>query len=197
MVFVFPHDLIPSALTKVTKTYKRKGLKNGKYRACFNPSHPYCFTNTIDWIYLLRNYLQTTLRPLVPHLPFLSLLSYERLSKKPLLFKSFTGLTVKEFDNIYNKEIEKRHLKHEIQRLSCKWKEDIERKYGTVDGPFRLDLKDRFLILSIYYCLYITYTLAGFLFDLDQCSVCYRDIQKIEYWILLESVYQFRRKYTT
>jgi hypothetical protein len=35
------------------------------------------------------------------------LLSYERLSKKPLLFKSFTGLTVQEFDDIYDKEISK------------------------------------------------------------------------------------------
>jgi hypothetical protein len=31
----------------------------------------------------------------------LSLLSYDRLGKKPLLFKSFTGLTVQEFDEIY------------------------------------------------------------------------------------------------
>ena len=27
--------------------------------------------------------------------------SYDRLSRKPLLFKSFTGLTVQEFDDIY------------------------------------------------------------------------------------------------
>jgi hypothetical protein len=32
---------------------------------------------------------------------------------------------------------------------------------------------------EIYYRLYITYTLAGFLFDLDQSNIC-RDIQKIE-----------------
>ena len=31
----------------------------------------------------------------------------------------------------------------------------------------------------LYYRLYITYTLAGFLFDLDQSNIC-RDIQKIE-----------------
>jgi hypothetical protein len=35
-------------------------------------------------------------------------------------------------------------------------------------------------MLSMYYRIYITYTLAGFLFDLDQSTVC-RDIQKIEY----------------
>jgi len=48
-----------------------------------------------------------------------------------------------------------------------------------VGRPFKLDIKDRFLMLLIYYCLYITYTLAGFLFDLDQSNIC-RDIQKIE-----------------
>jgi len=45
--------------------------------------------------------------------------------------------------------------------------------------PFKLDVKDRLLILLVYYHLYITYTLAGFLFDLDQSNIC-RDIQKIE-----------------
>src|SRR4029079_5096263 len=39
--------------------------------------------------------------------------------------------------------------------------------------------KNRFLKLIVYYCLYITYTLAGFLFDLDQSNIC-RNIQKIE-----------------
>jgi hypothetical protein len=34
-------------------------------------------------------------------------------------------------------------------------------------------------MLLVYYRLYINYTLAGFLFDLDQSNIC-RDIQKIE-----------------
>ena len=34
-------------------------------------------------------------------------------------------------------------------------------------------------MILIYYRLYITYTLAGFLFDLDQSNIC-RGIQKIE-----------------
>jgi len=41
------------------------------------------------------------------------MLSYDRLSRKPLLFKSFAGLTVQEFDNIYDKEIIKRYDKHD------------------------------------------------------------------------------------
>jgi len=104
------------------------------------------------------------------------LLSYERLSKKPILFKSFTGLAVQEFDDIYDKQIVKRYEKHEIQRLS-KRKEDRERKAGA-GRHFKLDIKNRFLMLLVYYRLYITYTLTGFLFDLDQSNIC-RDIQKI------------------
>jgi len=34
-------------------------------------------------------------------------------------------------------------------------------------------------MVLVYYRLYITYTLAGFLFDLDQSNIC-RGIQKIE-----------------
>ena len=106
------------------------------------------------------------------------MLSYERLSRKPLLFKSFTGLTLQEFDNIYNKEIVNRYEKYELKRLSYKRKEDRKRKIGA-GRPFKLNIKDRILMLLIYYRPYITYTLAGFLFNLDQSTIC-RDIQKIE-----------------
>ncbi len=36
------------------------------------------------------------------------------LSKKPLIFKSFNGLTVIELDNIWNKETTKRQNKNEL-----------------------------------------------------------------------------------
>jgi Helix-turn-helix of DDE superfamily endonuclease len=104
------------------------------------------------------------------------LLSYDRLSRKPSLFKSFTGLTIQQFDDLYNKEIIKRYDKYEIQRLSKR--RDRKRNIGA-GRPFKLDVKDRFLMVLIYYRLYITYTLAGFLFDLDQSNIC-RDIQKTE-----------------
>jgi hypothetical protein len=98
------------------------------------------------------------------------LLSYERLSRKPLLlFKSFTGLTVQEFDDIYKKEITKRYCKHELKRLFER--KNRKRKIGA-GRYFKLNLKDRFVMLLVYYRLYITYTLAGFLFDLDQSNIC-------------------------
>ena len=94
-----------------------------------------------------------------------------------MLFKSFTGLTVQEFDDIYDKEITKRYINYEIQAF-IKKKRYRKRDIGA-GRPFKLDIKDRFLMLLVYYRLYITYTLAGFLFDLDQSNIC-RDIQKIE-----------------
>jgi hypothetical protein len=99
------------------------------------------------------------------------------LSRKPLLFKSFTGLTVREFDDMHDKGISKRYCRHEIRRLS-KRKNKRERSIGA-GRRFKIDVKNRFLMLLVYYRLYTTYALAGFLFDLDQSNVC-RDIQKIE-----------------
>jgi Helix-turn-helix of DDE superfamily endonuclease/DDE superfamily endonuclease len=104
------------------------------------------------------------------------LLSYERLSRKPILFKSFTGLTLQEFDDIYDKEITKRYLNHELKRLSKR--KNRERSIGA-GRQFKIDVKNRILMVLVYYRLYITYTLSGFLFDLDQSNIC-RDIQKIE-----------------
>ena len=63
-----------------------------------------------------------------------------------------------------------------LKRLSKR--KDRKRDSGA-GRPFKLDVKDRCIMLLVYYRLYITYTLAGFLFDLDQSTVC-RDIQKIE-----------------
>ena len=100
-------------------------------------------------------------------------LNYIRLSKKPSLFKSFTGLEVAEFDAIYRK-IASKYEEYERRRLSKRRKRDI-----GAGRKFKLELKDRFLMLLVYYRLYITYTFSGFLFDLDQSNV-YRDIHMLE-----------------
>ncbi len=103
------------------------------------------------------------------------MLSYNRLSRKPHLFKSFTGLSVKQFDDIY-KVIESKYEKYEIKRLS--YKRNRERDIGA-GRRFKLLVKDRVIMVLVYYRLYITYTLMEFLFGLDQSNVC-RDIEKIE-----------------
>src|SRR6478609_5468334 len=95
-----------------------------------------------------------------------------------MLFKSFTGLSVKQFDDVF-KVMESKYSSHEIRRLS--YKRNRERSIGA-GRRFKLVMKDRFIMVLVYYRLYITYTLASFLFGLDQSNVC-RDIQKME-WLI-------------
>ncbi len=64
-----------------------------------------------------------------------------------------------------------------------------------------MTVQDRFLMLLVYYRLYITHTLSGFLFDLDQSNV-YRDIQHIEPLVkkctpLPEKLYNITRRLRT
>ncbi len=101
-------------------------------------------------------------------------MSYARLSKRPLLFRSFTGLALSEFD-VISKEIESKYDEHERRRL---YNRKRERDVGA-GRPFKLKVRERFLMLLVYYRLYITYTLSGFLFDLDQSNIC-RDISMLE-----------------
>jgi hypothetical protein len=102
------------------------------------------------------------------------MLSYERLSRKPAIFRSFTGLDVTEFDSVYE-GVESRYDDFERKRLSGR-----DRKNEVGGGrPFKLDLEDRLLLLLVYYRLYITSTLAGFLFDVDHSTVL-RDTHMLE-----------------
>ena len=105
------------------------------------------------------------------------MLSYDRLSKKPLLFRSFTGLELSEFDAICQK-VESKYPEHEIKRLSKRKERRRTRSIGA-GRHFKLTVRDRFLMLLVYYKLYITHTLSGFLFDLDQSNV-HRDIRYME-----------------
>jgi hypothetical protein len=56
-----------------------------------------------------------------------------------------------------------------------------ERSHGA-GRPFKHDIQNRFLMLLVYYHLYITYTLAGSLFDLESnaCTKTYKKLN-IEY----------------
>ncbi len=118
------------------------------------------------------------------------MLSYERLSKKSLLFKSFTGLSVQQFDDVF-KEIESKYEKYEIKRLS--YKRNRERAVGA-GRHFKLVVKNRIVMVLVYYRLYITYTLMEFLFGLDQSNI-YRDVQKMES-LIRESACPFLKNYT-
>jgi len=110
----------------------------------------------------------------VHHFLVLLLVSYDRLSRKPLLFKSFTGLKVQEFDNINDREITKRYHDYELQSLSKR--KNKKRSTGAL-RPFKLYVKDRFLMILVYYYrLYIHENLVVCWCSLISCLAIYRYI---------------------
>ena len=90
------------------------------------------------------------------------------------MFRSLAGVEVSEFDSIYFK-VQTKYGEYESKRLS---RENRKRKVGA-GHPFKLPLQERLLMLLIYYRLYITSTLTGVLFDIDQSNVL-KGIRKLE-----------------
>jgi len=102
------------------------------------------------------------------------MLNYDVLSKKPSVFRYFSGLELPEFDALDSK-IKEKYDAFEQKRLS---RGDRKRKIGA-GHPFKLLLTDRLLMLLVYYHLYVSSTLAAYLFDLSQTNVL-KDIRKLE-----------------
>jgi hypothetical protein len=76
-----------------------------------------------------------------------------------LLFKSFTGLAVPEFDLIA-KEIESSYEEHERKRLSNRKR---ERDVGAAGRPFKLIVKERIFLMHLVYYFRLYIALSGFL----------------------------------
>jgi hypothetical protein len=78
------------------------------------------------------------------------MLNYIVLSKKPSVFRYFSGLELHEFDAL-NSKIKERYAAYEQKRL---FRADRKRAVGA-GHPFKLQLKDRLLMLLVYYHLRI------------------------------------------
>jgi hypothetical protein len=102
------------------------------------------------------------------------MLNYAVLSKKPAVFRNFSGLKLTEFDALTLKLNEK-YPAFEQKRLA---REDRKRQIGA-GHPFTLSLADRFLMLLMYSRLYVSSTLLAYLFNLTQTNVL-KDIRKLE-----------------
>jgi hypothetical protein len=102
------------------------------------------------------------------------MLNYRVLSKKPQVFRNFTGLELQEFDSL-NSKIEEQYSVYEQKRLARK---DRKRNIGA-GHPFNLPLTDRLLMLLVYYHLYLSSNLMAYLFNLSQTNIL-KDIRKLE-----------------
>jgi hypothetical protein len=102
------------------------------------------------------------------------MLNYGVLSKNPSHFRNFSGLQLQEFETL-NSKIEEKYPAYEQKRLARK---DRKRAVGA-GHPFTLPLKDRLLMLLLYYHMYPSSTLLGYLFCLSQTGVL-KGIRKLE-----------------
>lgn len=94
------------------------------------------------------------------------MLTYTKLQRKPKHFQSFTGVTIAQFAEILN-ALGPIYSEFEKERLQ---RPDRKRKIGG-GRKFTLSLEDRLLVTLMYFRLYTSYTLLGYLFDLDGSNV--------------------------
>ena len=94
------------------------------------------------------------------------MLTYENLKSKPKQFHAFTGLTVAQFAEIL-KALRPVYAEFEKERLV---RPNRKRKLGG-GRNFTLTLENRLMVTLMYFRLYVSYTLLGYLFNLDGTNI--------------------------
>ena len=94
------------------------------------------------------------------------MMTYEKLQRKPKHFQAFTGVTVAQFEEIL-KVLRPVYAELEKERLI---RPDRKRKIGG-GRNFTLGLEDRLMVTLMYFRLYVSYALLGYLFNLDGTNV--------------------------
>ncbi len=102
-------------------------------------------------------------------------LTFNYLSQKPTKFYRFTGLEVGEF-LILKEEVEPLWVEAEIKRLS---RPNRQRNIGGGRKYHLKTLKDKMLLVFLFYRLYLNYDFLGFIFGFDGTNVG-RLIKRIE-----------------
>jgi hypothetical protein len=97
-----------------------------------------------------------------------------RLRRVPDTFRQLTGITPAAFDRLLA-ELEPRYQQADTKR---KTRRTRQRKPGA-GRKFALPLSDRLLMLLMYYRTYTTHAFLGFLFGVDDSSVC-RNINPLQ-----------------
>jgi hypothetical protein len=102
---------------------------------------------------------------------------YRKLSRKPKLFLSVTGMNLHQFQTLLP-QFERADDKFERRRKRKVVRTGEQRQRGIGGGAqFANDLSDRLLMLLFYYRLYLTQELMTLLFKAEDKSVICRSIQ--------------------
>ena len=99
--------------------------------------------------------------------------NYEKLRRKPLLFRMFTGLSAEEFDRLVV-ELEPVWRVRKAQKST---RRPRQRKPGA-GRKGKLAFTDRLLLTLLYYRTYVSQEFVGFLFGVDKGTVS-RQVQEL------------------
>jgi len=99
--------------------------------------------------------------------------NYEKLRRKPSLFRMFTGLSADQFDALVA-DLEPVWVTRKAKRSA---RRPRQRKPGA-GRKAKLLFTDRLLIALLYYRTYVTQELVGFLFGVDKGTVS-REVQEL------------------
>jgi hypothetical protein len=99
--------------------------------------------------------------------------NHEKLRRKPLLFRMFTGLSAEEFDRLVA-ELEPVWLARKAKRSAGRRR---RRKPGA-GRKAKLAFRDRLLLTLLYYRTYVSQEFVGFLFGVDKGTVS-RQVQEL------------------
>ena len=94
------------------------------------------------------------------------IMKYENLSQHPHLFRTCTGITVREFDDVCD-DVLPLYVQAEEQRLS---RPDRIRALGA-GHPFRLAARDHLLLTVVWLRLYPNHEVLGYLFGVSDSTV--------------------------
>jgi len=94
------------------------------------------------------------------------LLTFERLQAKPTIFKTFTGVSLSEFETLLMQSTPL-WVEREQQRLS--WPDRQRALSGGCKPKF--GLREQLLVTLVWLRLYLTTETLGFLFGIDKATV--------------------------
>jgi hypothetical protein len=98
---------------------------------------------------------------------------YERLSRRPIVFRALTGLSIQEFETLYEQTASAIE-DYDESRLNQRAR---QREIGA-GSQYTHDARNRLLMGMIWLRQYPTYEVLGFIFDLHKSNIC-RNLQGV------------------
>lgn len=93
-------------------------------------------------------------------------LSYQKVKQHPHVFLRLFGVTPGELESI-------------LLKITPEWERRVLKKYKRPGRHYKLPLEERLMLMLLYYRSYSTQMQIGFMFGIDDSSVC-RTIRKLE-----------------